>query len=149
MCERKRGEAREQNDQIRFVFVPRRSSPPSLVKVDDDDDEQLVLSAPHRGVFSPLKNMSQSESIELRVPNGHGEPSLPSPAVTPPPRPPRQKLSATTIIPIWIFFSSSVIMYNNYVYNTLNFKYPVFLVTWHLTFSVGARPLPLSGVVAG
>ncbi|KAG8763733.1 COPII subunit [Ceratobasidium sp. 423] len=49
---------------------------------------------------------------------------------------PKAKLSATTIIPIWIVLSSSVIMYNNYLYNTLNFKYPVFLVTFHLFFAV-------------
>ena len=49
---------------------------------------------------------------------------------------PRQKLSAAAIIPVWIILSSSVIIYNNYIYNTLNFKYPVFLVTWHLIFAV-------------
>jgi drug/metabolite transporter (DMT)-like permease len=33
-------------------------------------------------------------------------------------------------------------MYNNYVYNTLHFKFPVFLVTWHLGFAtVGTRVL--------
>lgn len=55
---------------------------------------------------------------------------------------PKVKLSATTIIPIWIVLSSSVIMYNNYLYNTLNFKFPVFLVTFHLFFAaVGTRVL--------
>ncbi|KAF8761752.1 CPII coat sec24 protein [Rhizoctonia solani] len=54
----------------------------------------------------------------------------------------KPKLSATTIIPIWIVLSSSVIMYNNYLYNTLNFKYPVFLVTFHLFFAaIGTRVL--------
>jgi len=52
------------------------------------------------------------------------------------------KLSSATIIPIWIVLSSSVIIYNNYLYNTLNFKYPVFLVTFHLTFAaIGTRIL--------
>ncbi|CAE6524225.1 unnamed protein product [Rhizoctonia solani] len=55
---------------------------------------------------------------------------------------PKAKLSATTIIPIWIVLSSSVIIYNNYLYNTLNFKYPVFLVTFHLFFAaIGTRVL--------
>ncbi|KAF8609160.1 TPT-domain-containing protein [Ceratobasidium sp. AG-I] len=55
---------------------------------------------------------------------------------------PKVKLSAATIIPIWIVLSSSVIIYNNYLYNTLNFKYPVFLVTFHLFFAaVGTRVL--------
>lgn len=52
------------------------------------------------------------------------------------------RLSAAVIIPIWIVLSSSVITYNNYVYNTLQFQYPVFLVTWHLIFaSIGTRIL--------
>ncbi|KAF9051355.1 triose-phosphate transporter family-domain-containing protein [Panaeolus papilionaceus] len=54
----------------------------------------------------------------------------------------KYKLSATAIVPIWIILSSAVIIYNNYIYNTLNFKYPVFLVTWHLAFAaVGTRVL--------
>ncbi|KAF8524365.1 TPT-domain-containing protein [Hysterangium stoloniferum] len=73
--------------------------------------------------------------------------SVPATPITPLPTPittspaPR-KLSAAVIIPIWIFLSSSVITYNNYIYNTLHFKYPVFLVTWHLLFaSLGTRVL--------
>ncbi|KDR80305.1 hypothetical protein GALMADRAFT_208428 [Galerina marginata CBS 339.88] len=54
----------------------------------------------------------------------------------------KYKLSASAIIPIWITLSSAVIIYNNYVYNTLSFKYPVFLVTWHLGFAaIGTRIL--------
>lgn len=54
------------------------------------------------------------------------------------------KIQPTTavIVPIWILFSSSVIIYNNYIYNTLNFRYPVFLVSWHLIFAaLGTRVL--------
>lgn len=66
---------------------------------------------------------------------------LPSPAVAQVQKS-KPKLSATMIIPIWIVLSSSVIIYNNYLYNTLSFKYPVFLVTWHLTFAaIGTRVL--------
>jgi hypothetical protein len=61
---------------------------------------------------------------------------LPSPISTPAPRPSKPKLSASAIIPVWIVLSSSVIIYNNYLYNTLQFRYPVFLVTWHLAFAV-------------
>ncbi|KAF9519313.1 hypothetical protein BS47DRAFT_1312510 [Hydnum rufescens UP504] len=36
----------------------------------------------------------------------------------------------------------SVILYNNYVYNTLLFEFPVFMVTWHLIFAaIGTRIL--------
>ncbi|KAI0287546.1 TPT-domain-containing protein [Russula brevipes] len=55
---------------------------------------------------------------------------------------PKPKLSTAVIIPIWIVLSSSVIIYNNYLYNTLNFKFPVFLVTYHLGFAaLGTRIL--------
>ncbi|KAI0701365.1 TPT-domain-containing protein [Cytidiella melzeri] len=50
--------------------------------------------------------------------------------------------SAAAIIPVWIVLSSAVIIYNNYMYNTLQFRYPVFLVTFHLTFAaIGTRVL--------
>lgn len=58
---------------------------------------------------------------------------LPVPVSTQPQKP---KLTAVVIIPVWIVLSSTVIIYNNYIYNSLYFKYPVFLVTWHLTFAV-------------
>jgi hypothetical protein len=60
---------------------------------------------------------------------------LPSP-VSAPASKPKAKLSAAMIIPVWIVLSSGVIIYNNYLYNTLNFKFPVFLVTFHLGFAV-------------
>ncbi|KAI9507579.1 triose-phosphate transporter family-domain-containing protein [Russula earlei] len=66
---------------------------------------------------------------------------LPSPASASPAKP-KPKLTASMIIPVWIVLSSSVIIYNNYLYNTLNFKYPVFLVTFHLGFAaIGTRIL--------
>ena len=68
---------------------------------------------------------------------------LPAPAISLPPNPGKSKTrySTAAIIPVWIVLSSAVIIYNNYVYNTLNFKFPVFLVTWHLTFAVSFAPL--------
>jgi len=68
---------------------------------------------------------------------------LPSPVTAQAARPANKpKLSAAAIIPIWIILSSTVIIYNNYVYNTLQFRFPVFLVTWHLTFAaIGTRVL--------
>lgn len=75
------------------------------------------------------------DSIPLKEVDLQAETSLPSPAIASLTKP-KAKLSATAIIPVWICLSSAVIIYNNYLYNTLNFKYPVFLVTWHLTFAV-------------
>ena len=60
---------------------------------------------------------------------------LPSPISAQTSRP-KFKVSAAAIIPVWIVLSSTVILYNNHLYSTLNFRYPVFLVTWHLTFAV-------------
>lgn len=66
---------------------------------------------------------------------------LPTP-VTAAPKSSKPKLSAAMIIPVWICLSTAVILYNNHVYNTLMFKYPVFLVTFHLTFAaIGTRVL--------
>ncbi|KAJ7064988.1 TPT-domain-containing protein [Mycena amicta] len=55
---------------------------------------------------------------------------------------PKPKIPAFVIIPLWMALSVSVILYNNHLYNTLDFRFPVFLVTWHLTFStIGTRVL--------
>ena len=71
--------------------------------------------------------------------NGELRPS-PVSATAPRPASPasKPKVSAAMIIPVWIVLSSAVIIYNNYLYNTLQFRFPVFLVTWHLTFAVSA-----------
>jgi hypothetical protein len=73
----------------------------------------------------PLKEVEDLQAVT----------SLPSPAIASTPKS-KVAFSASAIIPVWICLSSSVIIYNNYMYNTLNFKYPVFLVTFHLTFAV-------------
>lgn len=82
------------------------------------------------------------QDMQLKAPTSNSL-DLPSPITAQAPKSqPKYKLSATIIIPIWIVLSSSVIMYNNYVYNTRHFKFPVFLVTWHLTFAaIGTRIL--------
>ncbi|KAJ6782541.1 hypothetical protein PWT90_01369 [Aphanocladium album] len=51
------------------------------------------------------------------------------------------KLAPTAAIPPWLYvvawisFSSLVILFNKWVLHTLNFKYPVILTTYHLTFA--------------
>lgn len=44
-------------------------------------------------------------------------------------------IPAIIIVPIWMACSISVILYNKYVLLDLDFPYPTFLTTWHLTFS--------------
>jgi len=88
-------------------------------------------------------NAAKSEvdiSNDIDIRSGSSSP-LPTPASASQPKP-KYKLSAAAIIPIWIVLSSSVIIYNNYLYNTLNFRFPVFLVTFHLGFAAaGTRIL--------
>ncbi|KAF9653485.1 TPT-domain-containing protein [Thelephora ganbajun] len=92
----------------------------------DDDFEKQPSVAPVDQLLSAQKDS-----------NG----DLPSPVSAQVPRP-KLKVSATAIIPVWIVLSSAVILYNNHLYSTLNFRYPVFLVTWHLTFAaIGTRVL--------
>jgi hypothetical protein len=87
-------------------------TPERLLTMQNDKDQE---------VMDPLTS-------EKDVPS-----PLPVPVSTQPQKP---KLTAVVIIPVWIVLSSTVIIYNNYIYNTLYFKYPVFLVTWHLAFAV-------------
>ncbi|ESZ98824.1 DUF250 domain membrane protein [Sclerotinia borealis F-4128] len=35
----------------------------------------------------------------------------------------------------WIFFSSSVILFNKWILSTVGFHFPIFLTSWHLTFA--------------
>ncbi|KLT43351.1 triose phosphate/3-phosphoglycerate/phosphate translocator [Cutaneotrichosporon oleaginosum] len=53
-------------------------------------------------------------------------------------------LRAATIIPIWIALSSTVIIYNKYLYSVehLNFPYPIFITSYHLgCAALGTRVL--------
>lgn len=87
-----------------------------------------------------LDEKQQFIDAELKVNDGSQSP-LPTP-VSATPSKPKTKVSGIVITPIWIVLSSMVIIYNNYLYNTLDFKYPVFLVTFHLTFAaIGTRIL--------
>ena len=84
----------------------------------------------------PQIKVPASKSLELPSPITAQVPKSQTPTAA------KYKVSAAIIIPIWIVLSSSVIMYNNYVYNTRHFKFPVFLVTWHLGFAaLGTRVL--------
>ncbi|KAG8908401.1 hypothetical protein FRB99_006606 [Tulasnella sp. 403] len=102
---------------------------------DKDIESSYTPLEPRKEKFT-----HEEELKELERDLGAG--SLPVSSPTHRTAPARPKLSASTIIPIWIVLSSSVIIYNNYLYNTLGFEFPVFLVTWHLTFAaIGTRVL--------
>jgi len=93
------------------------------------------------------KQEAEQQLLEVKLPSSSSTSlDLPSPVSAQVPKSTptaaKYKLSATAIIPIWIALSSAVIIYNNYLYNTLNFKFPVFLVTFHLGFAaIGTRVL--------
>lgn len=96
--------------------------------------------------MSTLEKEETQQMLQVSVPLGSSSSSLdlPSPASAQPRLSTAAKygLSSTVIIPVWIVLSSSVIIYNNYMYNTLKFEYPVFLVTFHLGFAaIGTRVL--------
>lgn len=77
--------------------------------------------------------------LQIEEDSDQQDPALPPPASSPPQKS-KARVSAAAIIPVWILLSSAVIIYNNHVYTTLQFRYPVFLVTWHLTFAVSLHP---------
>ena len=103
----------------------------SAEKYSREEEEEIPLNDRSSGEGSSASKATLVQKLdeELSQPKS----ILPEPVSASKPKP---KLSAATIIPIWIVLSSTVILYNNYIYNTLGFKYPVFLVTWHLTFAV-------------
>ena len=84
------------------------------------------------------KSLSLSSSTTSISEDDHN--NLPPPVTSAPQLngKPKSRHSAAAIIPVWIVLSSAVIIYNNYVYNSFDFKFPVFLVTWHLTFAVSS-----------
>ena len=104
---------------------------------------QILCFRKYQSIFPSLHTMSAHDDDKtaetaqfLEVKEGDNS-QLPSPvsAQTPKSKP---KLPMAVIIPVWMAISISVIIYNNYLYNTLEFRFPVFLVTWHLTFAVSS-----------
>ncbi|KAH7910266.1 triose-phosphate transporter family-domain-containing protein [Hygrophoropsis aurantiaca] len=94
------------------------------------------MSQEEKDIELPVKPEIQGEGEENAL-----ESPLPPPATASTTKS-RPKISAAAIIPVWIVLSSGVIIYNNHLYEDLKFRYPVFLVTWHLTFAaIGTRVL--------
>ena len=88
-----------------------------------------------KDVAQVVFNADTEEQFQTEKATSTADDTLPQPVSTPA-KSGRLQVSAAMIIPIWIILSSTVIIYNNYVYNTLKFQFPVFLVTWHLIFAV-------------
>ncbi|KAL9710267.1 hypothetical protein Ac2012v2_006563 [Leucoagaricus gongylophorus] len=98
------------------------------------------MPTPNSSISDEKQQIHESDVYELQG-SSRSQSPLPTPVSATSPKP-RLKVTAAIIIPIWIVLSSCVIIYNNYLYNSLNFKYPVFLVTFHLTFAaIGTRVL--------
>jgi len=49
--------------------------------------------------------------------------------------PPKSGVPAAVYIAVWIGLSSAVIIFNKWILDRRQFRYPIFLTTWHLIFS--------------
>ncbi|KAI1781075.1 TPT-domain-containing protein [Hypoxylon cercidicola] len=57
------------------------------------------------------------------------------------PQPPKAAIHPAFYVMVWISLSSSVILFNKWILDTLDFRYPVVLTTYHLTFATVATQL--------
>ncbi|KAI1480401.1 hypothetical protein K445DRAFT_322123 [Daldinia sp. EC12] len=57
------------------------------------------------------------------------------------PQPPKPAIHPAFYVAVWISLSSSVILFNKWILDTLEFRYPVILTTYHLTFATIATQL--------
>jgi hypothetical protein len=97
----------------------------------DMDSIELTNKSNHNHSHSHSHGHAHMKSEDM--------PSLPTPGSASSPKARKIQLSAATIVPVWMAISAGVIIYNNHIYNDIKFKYPVFLVTWHLSFAVSRR----------
>lgn len=57
------------------------------------------------------------------------------------PEPPKSTVHPALYVALWISLSSSVILFNKWILDTLEFRYPVILTTYHMTFATIATQL--------
>ncbi|ORY64034.1 triose-phosphate transporter [Pseudomassariella vexata] len=57
------------------------------------------------------------------------------------PQPPKVAIHPAFYVATWIGLSSSVILFNKWILDTLEFRYPVILTTYHLTFATIATQI--------
>ncbi|CAD6574746.1 MAG: hypothetical protein TREMPRED_001212 [Tremellales sp. Tagirdzhanova-0007] len=96
-------------------------------KLYDDREPGLSLASMPRA--SDVQVPLMKKSLEL--------PSSSRSAMAQAPAGDQKKITvpAFIILPTWIMCSISVILYNKFVFSSLDFPYPVFLTTFHLIFS--------------
>ncbi|KAI0479090.1 TPT-domain-containing protein [Xylariaceae sp. FL0804] len=68
-------------------------------------------------------------------------PILPTTSDATKPEPPKATFHPALYVATWISLSSSVILFNKWILDTLDFRYPVILTTYHLTFATVATQL--------
>ncbi|ODN78955.1 hypothetical protein L202_04471 [Cryptococcus amylolentus CBS 6039] len=83
----------------------------------------------------PLNSMPRASDVENDLTHGEHVDIKVSEPRTNTNAPKKITIPGFIIIPIWMACSISVILYNKYVFSSLNFPYPTFLTTFHLTFS--------------
>ncbi|KAF2203916.1 TPT-domain-containing protein [Delitschia confertaspora ATCC 74209] len=82
--------------------------------------------------------MSNEEKVRVsaEVARDTAEPVLPTvnPAVEKS-QPEKETIHPAVYVVIWITLSSSVIVFNKWILDKKNFRFPIFLTTWHLIFA--------------
>ncbi len=106
--------------QLRHL-LPSFLHPDPLANMAASDDEKGVTQE-HEEMLSDYK-LSRSSALESDV-------NLPAP-VSAIPSKPKVKLSAAMIIPVWMIISASVILFNNYVFNTRDQHHQVQVSRFH------------------
>ncbi|EIW67359.1 hypothetical protein M231_02499 [Tremella mesenterica] len=86
----------------------------------------------------PLNSMPRASDVDMDLTHGERIEVKIQDARPPSNQPKKIVIPAIIIIPIWMACSISVILYNKYVFSNLNFPFPVFLTTWHMTFSAAS-----------
>ncbi|KAI9728588.1 MAG: hypothetical protein M1834_007616 [Cirrosporium novae-zelandiae] len=82
--------------------------------------------------------MSDNEKIRVSGDSPRTAESSTLPTVNPAiekPDPPRAGLHPAVYVIVWITLSSSVILFNKYLLDTMGFRFPIVLTTWHLAFA--------------
>lgn len=109
-----------------------------MMSSDNHNLKQPILTSDEKIDHTVFDIDDQATTSSLPINPSNISTQLPNPVQATP----KKALHPVIIISIWIALSSSVIIYNKYILSDLNFAYPIWLTTWHLTFAtVGTRIL--------